>query len=51
MKWKLTCRDAGDGSGDVLLDLPTCSRLQDGAKAKHCPLEAVANYSDRDNSG
>lgn len=22
MKWKLTCRDAGDGSGDVILDLP-----------------------------
>ena len=22
MSWKLTCRDAGDGSGDVILDLP-----------------------------
>lgn len=51
MEWKLTCRDAGDGSGDVPLDLLTSSRLQDGAKATHCPLEAVANYSDQDNSG
>lgn len=22
MSWKLTCRDAGDGSGDVILELP-----------------------------
>ena len=22
MSWKLTCRDAGDGSGDALLELP-----------------------------
>lgn len=22
MNWKLTCRDAGDGSGDVILELP-----------------------------
>ena len=22
MRWKLTCRDAGDGSGDVILELP-----------------------------
>lgn len=22
MRWKLTCRDAGDGSGDAILELP-----------------------------
>lgn len=22
MSWKLTCRDAGDGSGDMIVDLP-----------------------------
>lgn len=22
MRWKLTCRDAGDGSGDMILELP-----------------------------
>lgn len=22
MSWKVTCRDAGDGSGDVILELP-----------------------------
>ena len=22
IRWKLTCRDAGDGSGDVILELP-----------------------------
>ncbi len=45
MNWKLTCRDAGDGSGDVILELPD-DLLQAAGMAVGDTLELEADPAD-----
>jgi hypothetical protein len=45
MSWKLTCREAGDGSGDVILDLPV-DLLQAAGLSIGDTLELDSNPSD-----
>jgi hypothetical protein len=45
MSWKLTCRDAGDGSGDVILELPD-DLLQAAGMAVGDTLELERDPSD-----
>lgn len=45
MRWKLTCRDAADGSGDVILELPD-DLLQAAGMAVGDTLELEADPTD-----
>ncbi len=45
MNWKLTCRDAGDGSGDLILDLPD-DLLQAAGWAEGDMLELESDPAD-----
>lgn len=46
MRWKLTCRDAADGSGDVIVDLPN-SLLRAKGWEEGDSLELTLDPSDR----